>query len=76
MVKSMADKMRTAAEWLDVYQSDDEDDGDDIAAQCKDVAEFLRKEAGRREQDADVRSIAKERKVAVAVIRKIIRGAR
>lgn len=52
--------LRLAAEWVEAYDADGEDDPAAVSAELAAVAEFLRTEADRRDRDALVRSVARQ----------------
>lgn len=61
--------LHIAADWLDTYE--DAPDGDE-AAGCQRVAAFLRAEADRRDREASVRAIAREKGVPAKAVRRAL----
>lgn len=69
MPRMTTNDMHIAADWLDMYE--DAPDGNE-AAGCRRVAAFLRAEADRRDREALVRAIAREKGMPAAAVRRAL----
>lgn len=67
MARMTTADLLTAAEWLDVNEGDN---GETDA--CQRVAAFLRAEADRRDREASVRAIAREKGVPAKAVRRAL----
>lgn len=65
--------MLLAAEWLDHYEDDSEENNE--AEACRRVAAFLRAEVERKQKDALVRATARKHGVPASVARKAVNRA-